>query len=494
MIFQRESSSGKRIAFKIALIYTSFSACWILFSDRLLYYLVKDTDLQVIFQTVKGWLFVLTTAILIFFLLRKEIKKQLRAKDKLQQSEELLKIIFNNAPAIMIVLNEDLEVLNMNNTGLELIGIKENDVTGFRIGDILNCAGSFQNPKGCGFDDSCRECKTRMIVEETFSFGREFHKVYAEFKLRKQEEMIKLSVLISTSFIASHDPKVVLVTIDDISELKMAENRLQKAHNKLEIEVEKRTIAHKKAKEEAELANKAKSEFLSNISHEFRTPMHQILSFSKFGVDKIDKVKKEKLLHYFSKIGMIGKNLLSLLNDLLDLSKLESGKMDYDMQKNDLKYIINKVTQEFNSLIIEKGVTLEIAESDAQKEFVYDENKIGQVIRNLLSNAIKFTPKDKKVSFSIESSELPINNKKSVPALLVQVSDQGLGIPENELEIVFDKFIQSSKTKTNSGGTGLGLSICREIINAHNGKIWAENNSEAGATFSFLLPYEQNTE
>ncbi|MBT6499552.1 MAG: hypothetical protein HOK67_06580, partial [Deltaproteobacteria bacterium] len=106
----------------------------------------------------------------------------------------------------------------------------------------------------------------------------------------------------------------------------------------------------------------------------------------------------------------------------------------------------------------------------------------------------KFTPPDKKITISFASQKLPVGNRRTdqetIPALTVKIRDEGTGIPENELESIFNKFIQSSKTKTGAGGTGLGLSICQEIVKAHHGKIWAENNPDGGATFSFILPYE----
>jgi PAS domain S-box-containing protein len=242
------------------------------------------------------------------------------------------------------------------------------------------------------------------------------------------------------------------------------------------------------AKKEAETANETKSEFLANISHEIRTPMHQILSYSKFGIDKIDTVAKEKLHHYFSRIHLSGKNLLILMNNLLDLSKIESGKMNYDMAKNDLQQIIENVSDEFTSLIDEKELLLSVNKTDLSTSVVCDEPKIGQVFRNLLSNAIKFTPNKKKITISIGLGKLQDKKGTTRSAVLTSIKDEGLGIPIGELNTVFDRFIQSSKTKTGAGGTGLGLAISRDIIEAHGGRVWAENNPERGSIFKVLLP------
>jgi PAS domain S-box-containing protein len=249
------------------------------------------------------------------------------------------------------------------------------------------------------------------------------------------------------------------------------------------------------SKEEAEQANLVKSDFLSNISHELRSPMQAIIGFSGYGKEKSETMSREKVSEYFQDILTSSKKLLILINVLLDLSKLESGKMNYIMAKHDFKQILRSVLNEFVSLKTEKASNIEISENNIDARIICDEFKISQVIQNILSNAIKFTPTDKKIYISIHQSELPFgeeqNGHKRVPKLLVKISDQGIGIPFDELDSVFDKFIQSSKTKTGAGGTGLGLAICKEIIEAHHGKIWAENNPEGGATFSFMLPYGQ---
>ena len=129
---------------------------------------------------------------------------------------------------------------------------------------------------------------------------------------------------------------------------------------------------------------------------------------------------------------------------------------------------------------------MEINKNEICTKIICDEYKISQVIRNLLSNGIKFTPENGKIVISIEKPQ------DQVTTLQVNITDQGVGIPKDELGSVFDKFVQSSITKTGAGGTGLGLAICKEIITAHNGKIWAENNPKGGSTFSFMLPHEQD--
>jgi len=244
-------------------------------------------------------------------------------------------------------------------------------------------------------------------------------------------------------------------------------------------ELEDRVIELSQAKQAAESANQVKSEFLAKMSHEIRTPLHGILSFARFGKDKALTADPEKLLDYFEKIDMSGQRLLVMLSDILDLAKMESGRMRYEFKLADLRTVLRSVQNEFHSLLADRNITIDYAEPDAELRLTLDENRMAQVVRNLLSNAAKF---------SLDGGTIRIDVNQNDEGVHVSIRDHGKGIPEEELETVFDKFVQSSKTRTSAGGTGLGLSICREIVEAHQGRIWCENRPEGGAVFHVVLP------
>jgi signal transduction histidine kinase len=265
----------------------------------------------------------------------------------------------------------------------------------------------------------------------------------------------------------------------EIRARQQAEETIRRHNEHLETTVQERTAELRHAKEAAETANRAKSEFLANMSHELRTPLHGILSFANFGIEEVTTTTPETLRSYFEQIVQSSKELLPLLDNLLDLAKLEAGKMIFEFKPADLSGLISKVVDELRSLAAAGHLTLQYLPPLDPIEVCLDSPRILQVIRNLVSNAVKF---------SLPHSTITLSMHQGKDAVMVRVRDQGPGIPEAELETIFDKFIQSSKTRTGAGGTGLGLSICREIIMTHGGRIWAENGPDGGAVLSFELP------
>ena len=232
------------------------------------------------------------------------------------------------------------------------------------------------------------------------------------------------------------------------------------------------------AKISAEQANEAKSEFLANMTHELRTPLQGIIGFSSLGEKKVSKAPTEKIELYFNTIRSSADTLLSLVNNLLDLSKLQAGKMDFHPDNHNIVTSVNTVISELESTSTLREVT--IIPCPVEDMFcLYDRFRIEQALRNLISNAIKFSNQGGTIKVSCEARNEDI---------LVTISDDGMGIPQGEQELIFERFSQSSSTKTAAGGTGLGLPLCREIVNQHGGSIWAENNEKGGALFSFTLP------
>jgi len=231
------------------------------------------------------------------------------------------------------------------------------------------------------------------------------------------------------------------------------------------------------AKEKAEQANEAKSEFLANMSHEIRTPLHGVLSYANMGCDRAETVEREKLTRYFKLINSSAQRLMSLLNDLLDSAKLETGKMQFNFALQDIKGPIELAISEQASVLQNKQIQIIFPEKDQVAYF--DRNRLQQVFANLISNAIKFSKSQGKITIEYQ--------QQGNGTLLVSVRDYGTGIPEDVLIAIFDKFTQSREYHQSVPGTGLGLAICKEIIHAHHGKIWAENAQGGGAVFKLLL-------
>lgn len=234
----------------------------------------------------------------------------------------------------------------------------------------------------------------------------------------------------------------------------------------------------------AEQAAKTKSEFVANISHELRTPLQSILGFSELGMAR--GRQHEKLAHMFADIHAAGQRMLTLVNDLLDLAKIESTVGAFHFERHDVRDLIEDVGTELAPQVRSKNLTLALELGRAPLMAKLDPTRFSQVVRNVLANAIKFSPEGTSVRIQARQPD--------DTSIEITVQDQGPGIPASELETIFQAFVQSSQTRDGAGGTGLGLAICQKIVSAHGGRIYASNAAAGGAVFHITLPSANYTE
>jgi len=370
-----------------------------------------------------------------------------RRESKLRESETWYRALFECSRDAVMILDEK-GFLDCNQSTLRLFGCASRD-------EFIACHPSELSPttQPDGRDSrAAADDRIRTALREgTCSFEWRHQRI--------DGTPFMAHVLLSR--IDQRDRRVLLAVVRDISEQKRTEEALR--------------IASRNATE----ANEAKTAFLSNVSHELRTPLHGILSFAAFGMRRTELIAETELHEYFDLIRQSGHTLLALVNDLLDLSKFETGQADLIPSQVDMNSLVLRVIDEWGSRATRDKVTIQLANGDTHVPVVCDEARMTQVMRNLIGNAVKFSKEGDIVQIAVVPGDRD---------LTVSVTDHGVGIPEGELERIFDKFYRSTKTRANHGGTGLGLAICREIVEAHGGRIWAENRPSGDTALVFQIP------
>jgi signal transduction histidine kinase len=248
---------------------------------------------------------------------------------------------------------------------------------------------------------------------------------------------------------------------------------------RLFTELQTRNLEIADKSRQLEVASQHKSEFLANMSHELRTPLNAIIGFSEVLTERMFGDLNEKQEEYLKDIHASGTHLLSLINDILDLSKIEAGRMELELTDFDLPTAIDNALTLVRERAGRRSITLEAAVDQQLGEVRADERKIRQVVLNLLSNAIKFT---------LEGGRIDVRAVPVDGSVEVSVSDTGVGIAPEDQEAVFEEFRQVGTSAAKQEGTGLGLTLCRKFIELHGGRIWVKSQVGAGSTFTFTIP------
>ncbi len=373
-----------------------------------------------------------------------DVSGLVRAQAELRAQLGLARSLLASSPLPMSVLDRDNRYLDVNRAWEQFTGRRRADVLGRK-------AASYLRPEDAAMHDA-RDAELLArggeANYETVWHGSNGH---------------RRDLFISKSTFAGSDgrPMGIVVCFMDISEFREAE-RVTRA-----------------ARDVALQASRAKSEFIANVSHELRTPLQSILGFSEIGALRAQQ-KEPRLAEMFDDVHRAGRRMLGLVNDLLDLSKIENSAEQIQPERLDLGPVAAEMARELAPLLDARRLRLELAVGTEPLVVMADGPRLQQVLRNVLANAIKFSPEGGVIRLAAAHTE--------DGWVRVDVADRGPGIPPAELESVFEAFVQSSATKDGSGGTGLGLAICRRIIDAHAGRIWANNREGGGAVIAFTLP------
>jgi|GEM_PF-3593974 PAS domain S-box-containing protein len=385
----------------------------------------------------------------------------IKAREILQrEAEEKTRLIVNNAFDAIVTMDSKGLITTWNPQAEVIFGYSRDEAIGQRLVELI-VPPRFRERHEKGLEHF-------LITEEGVMINRQIETT----AMRKNGEEFPVEMSVSPA--RSGDDYVFIAMIRDITERKKVEEEIQRSYQELE-----------KAIERAESASRAKSEFLANMSHEIRTPLNAIIGMTELSLDMASSPEQRE---YLKVVLSNSESLLALINDILDVSKIEAGKMELEEHTFDLKELVESVAEVLGVKAREKGLELlSYIEPDLPTMVVGDSTRIRQVLVNLVGNAVKFTEKGE-VSIKVERERTQtVEADRRVP-LHFMVSDTGIGIPEDQIERIFDKFSQADTSTTRRyGGTGLGLTISRSLVEMMGGRIWVESEVGKGSTFHFTL-------
>lgn len=405
-------------------------------------------------------LIILCAVLLFSYLLerRKCLRMQrrlFRESRKLERNNHITGAILKNVHAFILLIDNDFKVLKTNyyqQTGTRK-GLGEK-----RVGDLLQCRNALSAEGGCGTHSYCGSCPVRLAIRQAFEQRRGFTNLEATLNvITSENQSVECEAVISGAYLLLNEEENMVLTVHDISQLKQIEREL--------------TLA----KEKAENADLSKSAFLANMSHEIRTPLNAITGFAEVLASANTDEEKEQ---YQEIIKMNADLLMQLVNDILDMSKIEAGTLEFIYAKVDINLLISDLQQLFQMRVNDAGGNINIIAETALPSCIIetDRNRVAQVLSNFINNAIKFTHQGSiRVGYEARETEL-----------YFYVIDTGAGIPADKVKDVFGRFVKLNKDKK---GTGLGLSIAQTIVHKLDGQIGADSVEGEGSTFWFTIPY-----
>lgn len=398
---------------------------------------------------------------------------------EIQDAREYAESIVEAVREPLVVLNSRLKILTANNSFYDTFKVTPEETIGQFIYELGNRQWDIP--------------KLRILFEDILPHNTAFngYEVEHDFLGIGQKTILLNARQIFRKKIRSH---IILLAMEDITERKELAADLQKAHDRLESIVNKRTAELSGLKvQQQELAesnrrldevSRTKSDFLANMSHELRTPLNSVIGFSEVLQDQMFGPMNGKQQEYVNNILVSGKHLLSLINDILDLAKVESGKMELELTAFSLLESLSASLMMLREKALKGGIELRMdlaPENDVSIEA--DQRKLKQIMFNLVSNAVKFSPAGGTVS---------VGAVRDGDFMEITVTDTGIGIKKEDIPKLFQEFSQIGSVYTKGiEGTGLGLALTRHMVELHGGRVWLKSEIGAGSRFSFTIPLTQ---
>ena len=386
---------------------------------------------------------------------RRLLLKAENAKKALRSSEKLFRSIMQNVHAFILLIDRNFVVTRTNYYDVTKAHRPEGRLA--RVGDLLSCNNALSAAGGCGTHELCKSCPIRNKIEETFQDKGSFTDLQAILNIRDgRGNVSECDAYVSGEYMIIDDKEGMVITVHDITRLKKAETELRKA------------------REKAENADRSKSAFLANMSHEIRTPLNAIVGFSEL---LASAETEEEKVQYLDIVHSNNEMLQQLIADILDLSKIEAGTLEFAFSEVDVNQLMFDMEQLSRMRLGEKGAVIQvIRETPPETCMLYtDRNRLMQVVANFMTNAVKFT----------DEGSITLGYEPCADGLYFYVKDTGSGIPADKVAHIFERFV---RVEQNKKGTGLGLSICEMIVRKLGGKIGVESEYGKGSTFWFTLP------
>ncbi|MCH7480248.1 MAG: PAS domain S-box protein, partial [Chloroflexi bacterium] len=395
----------------------------------------------------------------------RDITERKKSQEALAESEARLKAIVETASSVIIVIDRNGILEDFNHSAEVIFGYNSSEVMGRNVKMLMPEAYAIEHD---GYLNNYHETGDKKII----GIGREVDG-------RKKDGSI-FPMHLSVNEVHLSDRTVYAGIIDDITERVKAEAKLLDYAQKLEWTNMEISDALKRAEE----ATKAKSSFLASMSHELRTPLNSIIGFSRVILKGIDGPINEMQQQDLDAIYGSGQHLLEMINSILDLSKIEAGKMELSIEEIELHEVVKSVVSTAMGLVKEKPVTIVNNVPEDIPTVHADRTRVRQILLNLLQNATKFTDEGT-ITVALNKRV----NDDGIPELVISVTDTGIGISLEDQKKLFEPFSQVDDSPTRkTGGSGLGLSISRRLVEMQGGEIWLDSIEGEGSTFYFSLP------